>query len=239
MIVKVIACPDSISKSGLQKITLTNTNESLKIVVDVSATLQRSITINYAEHDDTVLQVNLRDTTVLCDIEAVPIMQYVQHDSANINLDGGTARNALDLLRIVVDVANNEVFIAMRNSAEVELLGCEYVEVDTTVSVTGELVRLSRCFAKHHAAYICKAKLINVIDNYDSLSYMEAQLDVLTKLVLALAQNQPANAEHITMLTAADTHSVLNVKTAAKLIAEFNHKAKLRELQVKYYADKN
>lgn len=76
-----------------------------------------------------------------------------------------------------------------------------------------------------------KSDMQNKIDFKDSISYLEAQIDVLTRYVLKGATTELTEA-----LTKADEQSVLNIKDLSGVLEEFsNKKAKVRKAQKEYY----
>lgn len=69
------------------------------------------------------------------------------------------------------------------------------------------------------------------LDIYDTVTYLESQVDALTKIALG------NNGEDVKdVLKAADEHSVFNIKSKEKMINEMHKdKAKIRSLQKEYY----
>ena len=82
-----------------------------------------------------------------------------------------------------------------------------------------------------------KSEMLGVVDQRDSVSYLEAQVDILTRLVLALHKDD--NSPLIEVLRKADEHSVLNIKNEEALAKEFTaKKAWVRTVQKDYYEAK-
>lgn len=91
----------------------------------------------------------------------------------------------------------------------------------------GKLIRKSRL----------KCDMLGVVDQRDSVSYLEAQVDILTRLVLELHQGDTRPLTEI--LRKADEHSVLNIKDEDALVNEFvSKKAWVRTVQKDYYEAK-
>ena len=90
--------------------------------------------------------------------------------------------------------------------------------------------------------YQLKKSLIEQVDIYSSVTYLESQLDAATRLLLLIASKVLENQEGrelIDILTAADVRSVLEIKSSEKIIKEFvEDKGKIRELQEAYYEAK-
>ena len=85
-------------------------------------------------------------------------------------------------------------------------------------------------------SYKKKSALIGELDHRDSISYLEAQVDALTRYVLSLHNNDSLSPELRAILQAADEQSVLNIKSQEKLVGEMKHKHHVRNEQQKYYS---
>lgn len=78
-----------------------------------------------------------------------------------------------------------------------------------------------------------KYQLLKKMDCYRTVAYLEAQVDILTRIILA---SLPADSEYREALEAADAHSVLQIKPSDALLVEFNtNKSKVRKFQEEYY----
>lgn len=82
--------------------------------------------------------------------------------------------------------------------------------------------------------FLSKKHIADNIDIRDSLAYIEAQLDALTRIVLDLV---PDDSEARRILAKAEESSILNIKPEEKLLNEFEHKEKLRTYQQAFYTD--
>ena len=88
-----------------------------------------------------------------------------------------------------------------------------------------------------------KEDIIIKNDIYNSISYLEAQLDAVTKLLLAilkkynidLSDTELANA--MFAVSKANRYSVLNIKSIDKSIRKFENKKQMRENYTKKYYD--
>lgn len=82
-----------------------------------------------------------------------------------------------------------------------------------------------------------KSDMLGVVDQRDSVSYLEAQVDILTRLVLEL--HKDSSSRLVQILRQADDNSVLNIKGEDALSKEFlDKKAWVRTVQRDYYAAK-
>ena len=81
-----------------------------------------------------------------------------------------------------------------------------------------------------------KSDMLGKIDQRDSVAYLEAQVDVLTRLFIQL--HPELKGDLIEILRCADERSVLNMKNKARLLKEFEHKADVRKVQADFYERK-
>ena len=83
-----------------------------------------------------------------------------------------------------------------------------------------------------------KRKFLRRFEKLNSLSYLEAQVDILTRLVLEMYDGD--NQKLKQLLQTADNYSVLDIKDDELVDAEFTkHKHDIRELQEQYYIDRD
>lgn len=83
-----------------------------------------------------------------------------------------------------------------------------------------------------------KSKLLNNVDFYDSLSYLEAQIDVLSHIIHEVILTHPELIpdEYKNFLDSVEQNSVLTIKDKQKLLEEITIKKKFfRDLQKEYY----
>ena len=114
-----------------------------------------------------------------------------------------------------------EGFEDIVEDGDVELRMYNFVRRDVHAEYAMKLARL-------------KSEMLGVVDQRDSVSYLEAQVDILTRLVLELHKDDERPLTQI--LRKADEFSVLNIKDEAALAAEFtSKKAWVRTVQKDYY----
>lgn len=86
--------------------------------------------------------------------------------------------------------------------------------------------------------YKSKSLLLGNVYIEDSVAYLEAQIDILTRFIIAKFGNDPLLQEYLDVLSLADSFSILDIKPKKNLLEEMNHKNKVREEQTSYYARK-
>lgn len=81
--------------------------------------------------------------------------------------------------------------------------------------------------------YEKRKDIIEDIDIYNTVSYLEAQVDALTRLVLKLTDK---DTDEVNILKEADKYSVLDIKTTDNMIREFKEdKGNARKRQTAFY----
>lgn len=162
------------------------------------------------------------------EFRVVPSYEY-----CNRNGFGTNAFDRKKVARVVVDDVG-DIFVVL-------IFACEDIDGYPNVEmVFGEhpaswyLKQECTWFANRWAEAAKKSSLIRGVDEYRSISYLEAQVDLLTKLVLSLAKDK--DLDGYTLLEEANKYSVLNIKPDADILKEFEENKKgFRTLQEVYY----
>lgn len=110
--------------------------------------------------------------------------------------------------------------------------GVEMVERTWQQNIVVFLSEKSPFYASKFEEFKKKKKITDSTDIRDSLAYLDAQVDALTRIVLALV---PDDSEARRILARAEEASILDIKSEEKLLAEFEHKQKVREAQKAFY----
>lgn len=98
------------------------------------------------------------------------------------------------------------------------------------------MIEYSKSLRDRYYLKLYKSKFFNSLDVMDSISYLEAQVDSLNKVVIFLAKQAGlSNSELYSILTKADEYSVFTIKDAESVKKEMQHKKKVREMQQTYY----
>ena len=141
------------------------------------------------------------------------------------------------ILGRIVFEENGDITVALReNHAEIE--GFENSLIPTTSYVTGYQVLYdnSETFRKKFDKFLPKMELLNKVDYYDSLAYLEAQIDILTTFILESKLLDVDNSVYKEFFESVMANSVTKIKTREFLLKEIcNKKAKFREIQEEYY----
>ena len=135
------------------------------------------------------------------------------------------------IFRILFEPDGNILIALLKPYHAIE--GFNNIEMDNNKTVLGAFVDNSSWFANKYALIRKKATLLNTTDVYKSVSYLEAQVDVLTRALLEVIDK---NNTMYDVLKQADKYSVLDMKPVEDISKEFNeNKANFRKMQEEYY----
>lgn len=111
------------------------------------------------------------------------------------------------------------------------------IERDPNDTHMGAAIKFSNIAKQQFEHYKKKSALVGRLDARDSLAYLEAQVDALTRYVLFMHSSDNTVPQDLReILEAADAESVLDIKAQDKLVKEMQHKKLVRQEQQKYYA---
>ena len=153
---------------------------------------------------------------------------------------GGRDDYYYPILNFAINEDASEVVLFFRAPTyELEGYDCELIDVG--LEKKGYIQRLmdnSEFCRRKILAYKTKHEgIVKEVDIYDTVTYLEAQVDALTRLVLALASNMNDTDEY-NLLKEADKYSVLDMKTLDNLVKEIKEdKGNVRKLQSKLYPE--
>lgn len=188
------------------------------------------VELDYEEYAGKIIEISLVRSDVVDELKVYPVFhRVVQHtgiqNSSKSRMDKGIAR-------IVFDPACKNIVIALLQDSD-DIPGCENVVYDLKErSTTGMLVEHSKYFAELFQKRKTKAQMINEVDIYATITYLESQVDALTRIVLKLAPE----SEEKRILDWANQYSVLDMKKADAIIKEIKQdKGDIRRLQRVYY----
>lgn len=104
-----------------------------------------------------------------------------------------------------------------------------YSKIFTTLSTIGKV---------NFDKFKNKSALLGNLSNEDSIAYLEAQVDILTRIIINKFKDNPEFQQYMDILQAADQYSILNIKSQENLLKEIENKKNVRTEQVTYYAKK-
>lgn len=145
----------------------------------------------------------------------------------------GYTTNYLDkkkVARVIIDDKGNVIVVLVFATNDIK--GFENITMKASEYPASHYVReICPWFINLQNKTGIKADLVRKLDVYKSIAYLEAQVDLLTKIVL-----EKGTPEMINALEKADEESVLNIKNMDAVIKEFTeNKHYVREGQKVYY----
>ena len=144
----------------------------------------------------------------------------------------GSSSNIKGLLKLIFDPEGNIVIFLMQRYREIEGFECKSVDTSTK-STIGYMCEANEWFKERFSLYRKKGEFLRNVDIYKSVSYLEAQIDILTKALISLL---PEDSKMLPYLKQADNYSVLNIKPVEDISKEFTQsKSEFRKQQEKYY----
>ena len=165
-------------------------------------------------------------------IEPVQAYRYIYHRGKNTACSGQTY-----LFRIAVDPSGSSMAVVLGFQCE-NIAGYENSVMEQDGGMTGIAYLMEEMpFVRNIVdKSVIKYDMLKEIDEHDSISYLEAQVDILTRIILS-KMNKGDNLYDLLKL--ADDSSVLDVKSEDSIKEEFtDKKAKVRKYQKKYISRK-
>lgn len=208
------------------------TYEDNRLLITVSTKfkskdVELSIPINLQEQDSKLLELMIKENIESVNLTCYEIFKYVDvvTGTRNIKLDGSK------IARVLIDKEQDICYVMLFLKTK-DIDGFENILQDKNLSSTGMLQSVCPWFKQRCADIERKRALINNIDIYKSIAYLEAQVDLLTRLAIQYAPK----SELISLLEIADKYSVLNNKPSEDVKSEFEvNKADFRKKQERYY----
>lgn len=188
------------------------------------------VELDYGEYAGKIIEISLVRSDVVDELKVYPVFHRVVQQTCIQN--SGRSKMDKGIARIVFDSACRNIVVALLQDSD-DIPGCENIVYDLQErSTTGMMVEHSEYFAEVFRKRKTKANMINQVDIYATITYLESQVDALTRIVLTLAPE----GEEKRILDLANQYSVLDVKKADAIIKEIQQdKGDIRRLQRVYY----
>jgi hypothetical protein len=194
--------------------------------------VDQQIAVTMDAYKGHVLEVVLLDALAKDAIALRTVYDKVTPDSLVFNQ---AYNNNVLLAKIVIPPDDEDIVVALTRDAE-QVIGIQAEFLDRTRTVTGDLWDKSPYYQKVFTKYKVKASLIQKVDVYNSVSYIEAQVDVLTRALLDIL---PAGHPLYAYLKEADQKSSLTAEAPEKILHKlYGDKGAFRAKQAKYRQDK-
>lgn len=136
------------------------------------------------------------------------------------------------LARIVFDT--DQIYCHLQGQLE-DIEGFENVIISDDEFSSDQLLEKSELFQAIRKRYKAKSDLLHGVSAFNSLSYLECQLDLVTRILLQNKELLKQTPE-LEMLEQYDQQSVTLIKE--NIESEIENKYKVREQQAKYYLNR-
>jgi hypothetical protein len=134
-----------------------------------------------------------------------------------------------------VFIGNVDIIIGLMFGCS-EVKDFENIIIEEDETMTNAFCRISSEYEEATRPLFAKFRMINKVDIYNSVTYLESQVDTLTRIILKLYNENDKLRE---LLVNADKYSVLDIKDNDVILGEIERdKKNIRNLQKEYYEDK-
>lgn len=183
--------------------------------------------LSFEKYKDKIFHISIQQThkieTKIYSIYELPSRYklFTEYNNAGMNLARISISPDCQDIAIILSFPTNYIC----NSAKT-------INWNPNISKAKMMLLYSPYYRKRAEQYRRKYEMMSSLDIYDSITYLESQVDALTKYILKNGNQD----DLLQILKEADKDSVLNIKSKEKIINELNHdKAKVRKLQEVYY----
>ena len=203
------------------------------LLVNDSNPIEKQFLLNLKDYAGLCIEVTLqqldeKNKLVIC--PAFTTYSYANR-LANKVIGGADKR----VLRIFINETGDDCDVLLMIESTKEVPNFENVLIPFGLTYAQIMVNHSKYGKTIYDKVKKKSALLGNLDNGNSIAYLEAQVDVLTRYVLNKHMNDIDDEELRAILIAANEHSILDIKSKDKLIEEMTHKAHTRQEQLKYY----
>lgn len=197
----------------------------------------RSFDIIFAEHKGKIRNIRVSRTFgdyTLCYSDRFDMQRLIDFKS-----NGERSLGHYPLINFAVSDDIHEIVIYLRNATyKPTYKNAEYVKLDNNTWKSYMLQLMEHSMFCRNKITRYKEKHNNIIewaDIYNTVTYLESQVDALTRLVLQLTNKE---CDETNILKEADKHSVLDIKTIDNIKNEFiEDKANARKRQTNFYTN--
>lgn len=193
---------------------------------DIEADKEYDIALNLDQYQGKIIDIVLADRFIKGEIAIGEPYAVITRDSDIYNW----VSSNVNLARIAFDEKDIHAVLQQRCADVLNVINGEKPEGKNTASV---LLQCSPLMQEIAQKIRNRRTVVNHVDIYASVSYLEAQVDTLTRAMLKLYQE---NDKLRKILAAADKESVLDIKGEDSIIEEFEEdKHNVRNQQQQYY----
>ncbi len=164
--------------------------------------VEDTVLLDFATWKGNILHISLQ-ATHKTEVRVYPLYEMVSryHTMSETNND------AMVLARVSISPDCGDIVIFLNERTNYECPDAQNVEVQPGCTKSNMMMQYSPFYTERANRIRKKWDMMANIDIYNSVTYLESQVDALTRLVLALTGN--ASSEAVEILQEADRHSVL------------------------------
>lgn len=191
--------------------------------------INETLDLPFNTYKGKVLQVSLQ-WTYTCELRVSPMYEMTsRYYSASANQN-----EEYKLCRVSIAPDCKDVVIFLEKATDYICPDANNVVVSKDTITKTQITQQYSPFYKERCDYIHKkVTMMKSVDIYNTVTYLESQVDALTRLVLQLTNS---NSEAAKILRKADKYSVLDIKDEDKILQEFEtDKKNVRDMQKEYY----
>ena len=191
--------------------------------------IDKTLNLPFNTYKGKVLQVSLQ-WTYTCELRVSPMYEMTsRYYSASANQN-----EEYKLCRVSIAPDCKDIVIFLEKATDYICHDANNVVFPKDAITKTQIIQQYSPFYKERCDYIHKkVTMMKSVDIYNTVTYLESQVDALTRLVLQLTNS---NSEAAKILRKADKYSVLDIKNEDKILQEFEtDKKNVRDMQKEYY----
>lgn len=219
---------DTFSVQSIQFSEQETETETKNLLITISAVYKRKTALNISF---TIPQIKGNVCELYYDTSR---KEAIIRDYLIINPYISSARNKDDQIiyvgRVHFETENTLVYIRSHYD---NVQGVTNVSMEEDKSSVDAMSTYSEEASKIFVKVMAKKDFLNEVDTLNSVSYMEAQLDIVTKIILNSGLADSDDLKEI--LVKADEYGIYRNNDKEKLLSKMNDKKLFREKQLAYY----
>ena len=193
--------------------------------------VKRQVVLDFNTYKGKILQISLQRTHQI-ELRISPMYEMV----SRYYTMSETNNEAYILARVSIAPDCEDIVVFLQRPTDYECPDAEKnIEFNPQgYTKAGIIKKYSPWYSERCEYFKRKYSMMMNVDIYNSVTYLESQVDALTRLVLELAKGNDVDC--MSILRESDKHSVLDIKSVDKILGEIKtDKAHVRAKQKEYY----
>lgn len=191
----------------------------------------KTVELLFDEYAGKVVNLSLQFTNTL-ELRISPMYEMVSRYYAASEQQN----EAFGLCRVSISPDHSDIVVFLNRETNYECPDAENVYTPDCQYTKTQIMQQYSPFYKERCDYIHKkVTMMRSLDIYNTVTYLESQIDALTRMILRNVPDTDTTPE-AEILKEVDKHSVLDVKSTDKILEELKtDKQLVRDLQKEYY----